>query len=125
MGNVNNTSTEGFRGEQVVSAEYVERPKTWPADPDNQISNHHGVVMHTDKGNKYLLHSTPDSGTVVTDAPMSDKWKTTHEIPVNGTKTVGQVFNESSGRTNNKLVNYFTSGTCIMTASNAEKALKE
>ena len=98
----------------------MERPKdiSGPA-------NHHGVKVTTDRGNGYLIHSTPKSGTVVTDAAMSQRWSVRRDIPVSGTKTVGETFNNASGRTNNKVVNYFTSGTCINTAANAEKYLKK
>lgn len=123
FGSVNNPSTSGFRGEQVIGAQHVSRPK--------EMANvgvdfgHHGVLMQTDKGNSYLLHSTPGAGTVVTNQALSNKWKTDYDIPVNGNKTVGQVFNESSGRTLNPFVNYGTSGTCINAAQNAEKALRK
>jgi len=122
MGNVNNPSTAGFRGEKITSASYYTRPKE-AAGP----FNHHGVVVNTAQGNSYLIHSTPKSGTVVTPASNMNKntWTKSHDIPVNGNKTVGEVFNQSSGRTLNQFVNYGTSGTCIWTAGNAEKALQK
>jgi len=121
MGNVNNPSQAGFRGETVKSAEYYTRPKLGGG---LHVVDHHGVVMKTDKGNSYLLHSTL-GGTVVTPASnMSKNWTKNHDIPVSGNKTVGQVFNQASGRTLYPKVNYATSGTCIKTAQNAEKALK-
>ena len=50
-------------------------------------------------------------------------WTKSHDIPVKGDHTVGEVFKASSGRTTNPIVNYITSGTCIGTARKAEKAL--
>src|SRR5437899_2425211 len=122
MGNVNNSSQRGFRGETVTSASYYTRPKL---DVPHAPFNHHGVVMNTKEGNSYLVHSTL-KGTVVTPASnMSKNWVKTHDIPVNGTKTVGTVFNQASGRTLNPTVNYVTSGTCIKTAKNAEATLRK
>ena len=124
MGNVDNKNQSGFRGEKVVSAKLLERPKEG-CSKILEVANHEGVQVTTDKGNKYLIHSTPKSGTVVTDCKLSKNWTVKGDIPVQGTKTVGEVFNQASGRTNNKLTNYVTSGTCINTARNAEKALKK
>ena len=85
---------------------------------------HHGIVVYTNKGNKFLIHSTPGEGTVVTDAGMSENWVKRKDISVRGEKMVGLVFQYASGHTNNKLVNYLTSGTCILTAEQAEFYLK-
>lgn len=121
MGNVNNPSQAGFRGETVTSASYHQRPK----ESSLHFADHHGVVLNTSTGNSYLIHSTPEAGTVVTPASnMSKNWTKTHDIPVTGTKTVGEVFNAASGRTLNKVINYGTSQTCIGTAKNTEKALR-
>jgi hypothetical protein len=85
---------------------------------------HHGIVVYTNKGNKYLIHSTPGEGTVVTDAEMSENWVKKSDISVRGEKLVGLVFQYASGSTNDKFVNYITSGTCILTAEQAEFYLK-
>lgn len=55
---------------------------------------------------------------------MSKKWVKSHDIPVNGAKTVQEVYNGAGGRTNNPVVNYVTAKTCIGAAEGAEKALK-
>ena len=56
---------------------------------------------------------------------MSSRWKQGAEIPVVGTKTMQDAFNGAGGRTNNKLMQYATSGTCIGAAKGVEKALKK
>lgn len=55
---------------------------------------------------------------------MSKKWSKTHDIEVKGTKTVQEVYNGAGGRTKNPVTNYVTGGTCIGTASGAEKTRK-
>lgn len=83
-------------------------------------------MVNTDKGNSYLIHSTPSSGAVVTKAnEMSNKWTKTRDIKVEGNKTVGDIFKASSGRSLNKMVNYATGGTCKGVAQRAENALKK
>lgn len=54
---------------------------------------------------------------------MSKHWSKSHDIPVNGKKTVQEVYNAAGGRTTNPVINYITGGTCIGVAKNAEKAL--
>ena len=63
--------------------------------------------------------------TVTPASNMSSNWKKTHDIQVNGDKTVQQVYNGAGGRTNNTAVNYVSAGTCIGAASGAEKTLKK
>ena len=119
MGNTNGGGGGGWRQERVISASHVQRPKTVSGPAD-----HHGVVLNTNKGNSYLVHSGPENGVVVTPASnMSPKWTTTNTIPVTGTKTVQDAFNGAGGRTNSKLTQYATSGTCIGAAAGVEKAL--
>ena len=119
MSDANGGGGGGWRQEQVTSAWHVQRPKmvSGPAD-------HHGVVLKTNKGNVYLVHSGPESGVVVTPASnMGSKWTTTKEIPVAGTKTVQDAFNGAGGRSLSELLQYATSGTCIGAAAGVEKAL--
>lgn len=79
MGNVCNDDYSGWRGETIVSAEHVKRPK----ESSFKVVDHHGVIVHTNEGNHYLIHSTPAAGTVVTDARnCSKKWQTIHSIDV-------------------------------------------
>ena len=76
-----------YRSERVVSAERVERPKQTGGP-----FTHSGVKVNTDKGNSYLIHNTPGSGVVATPSSnMSSKWSKTGDIPVSGSKTVGDV----------------------------------
>ena len=64
------------------------------------------------------------SVTTVTHASnMSNKWTKSHDIQVNGTKTVQDAYNGAGGRTSNPLINYITAGTCIGAASGVEKTL--
>lgn len=83
--------------------------------------------MNTDKGNSYLIHHPgPGSTTTVTSASnMSKNWTKTHDIPVQGNKTVQQIYNGAGGRTNNTTVNYATAGLCVGAAKGAEKTLKK
>lgn len=71
MGN-NNSSGGGasYRNENIVSAYQTSRPAQGKLGPavDSVSSGHHGVVVNTDKGNSYLIHSTPESGVVCTSA---------------------------------------------------------
>ncbi|EFA80085.1 hypothetical protein PPL_06907 [Heterostelium album PN500] len=111
-----------YKNEIVTSANYVTRPK----EGSFHLADHHGVTVKTNQGNEYLIHSTPGSGVVVTDTKhMSKNWNVDHSIPVKGEKTVHDIHKSSSGRTTNPLINYMSSGTCINTAKNGEKALKK
>ena len=89
---------------------------------------HHGVKVNTDEGNSYLIHGTLNSGVVATDASqMSKQWSKSHDIPVNGHKTVQDAMSGASargGHITGKKGNYVTSLTCIGAAGRAEKALK-
>jgi len=121
MGNTNGGGSGSWRNEIVVSASHYSRPKIGGGPFD-----HHGVVMTTNEGNQFLVHSGPDYGSVVTPASnMSDKWVKGESITIKGTKTVQDAYNGASGRTNNKLTQYITGGTCIGGAKGAEKALKK
>ncbi|EGG24590.1 hypothetical protein DFA_02833 [Cavenderia fasciculata] len=109
-----------YKTEQVVSASYVTRPK----EGFMHIADHHGVVVKTNQGNNYLIHSVPSSGVVVTDAKyMTGNWRVDHPINVRGAKTVHGAHPSASGRSLNPMVNYVTSGSCIMSAKNAENYL--
>lgn len=115
-----------FRNERVVSAERVERPKEMSGP---NLTTHSGVKVNTDKGNSYLIHNTPASGVVATPASnMSGKWSKAGDIPVSGSKTVGDVmrggYTSGSGRLG-KTGEYLGSGTCKGTAHGAERALKK
>ena len=121
LGSTNGGGGGSWRQEQVTCAWHAQRPKTVSGPAD-----HHGVVLKTNKGNVYLVHSGPESGVVVTPASnMGSNWEITKQIPVAGIKTVQDAFNGAGGRTNSKLTQYATSGTCIGAAAGVEKALKK
>lgn len=87
MGNTKGGGSGSWRQENVVSASYHTRPL---ASSGSGPGSHHGVVVNTDKGNSYLIHHPgPSSVTTVTNASnMSNNWSKSHDIPVNGSKTV-------------------------------------
>jgi len=75
-----------WRGDKIVRAEIYERPKLGGGGP----CTHSGVVVHTEKGQSFLIHNTPESGVVATPAEnMSRNWQKTQDIEVKGHKTVG------------------------------------
>lgn len=111
-------SFDNYRNEKIISAKYVIRDKIGISGP----FRHHGIYVITNKNNKYLLHSTPKSGLVVTDASMSSNWEILRNIKVNGEKTIGETLKAGSG-INNKLINFITGGTCIIAAERMEKFL--
>ena len=74
MGNTNGGGSGGWRGENIVSASYHTRPLGSSSTIIGPIA-HHGVVVHTDKGNDYLIHHPKNGVTTVTPASnMSNKW---------------------------------------------------
>ena len=68
--------SNNYRNEKIISAKYVIRDKIGISGP----FRHHGIYVITNKNNKYLLHSTPKSGLVVTDASMSSNWEILRNI---------------------------------------------
>lgn len=104
----------------MTSFQHASRPKLDVKGP----CEHHGTVVHTDKGNSYLIHSTPASGVVATPASnMSKNWTKSPPVPVTNKATVQTAMNSAGGRTLNHTVNYLTSGTCIESSSRMEKHL--
>lgn len=106
-----------YRQEIITSAQQMSRPKL------NGYGTHYGVKVSTDQGNSYLLHSTPRSGIVATDSPMSSNWRTDSIIDVNGYKTIGSAL-KSSGY-GNKFKNYASGGTCKGACKNIRNHLNE
>lgn len=111
--------------EQISSAQYVTRDKQGSIMKNSPI-DHHGIKFTTTQGNNYLLHNTPGTGPVVTDAShMSSNWHTIHDIDVSGGKTVGGALGSAGfdllGR---ERCSYIRGGTCIGTAQRVEKYLK-
>lgn len=119
-------STSEWGREKIISAEHVGRPmegnilKNFPID-------HHGILLHTSNGNDWLLHNTPDSGVVITDAGhMSSKWDARYSIDVTGDKTVSEALRSAgSSSFGENRCGYEKGGTCIGTAKKVEKYLRK
>ena len=110
MGNTNGGGRGSFRSERVTSYQHVQRPKLGTGGP----VDHHGTVVHTDKGNSYLIHSTPKHGVVATPTSnMSNNWTKSEVKNVTNGSTVQSAMNAAGGRTLNPHTNYITSGTCV------------
>ena len=112
-----------YRQEQIISAEEVRR------DSINKILHsveigHYGVLVKTNLGNTYLIHNMPNTGVVVTQAPMSNKWIVLKNISINGHKTIGSAMEYASGFTDVAVINYLTNGTCIGTKNKINGYLK-
>ena len=118
MGTAHGGGSGEWRQEKVTNVTHYSRPANLSSGSGSALS-HDGVVATTDKGNRYLIHSTPGSGVVTTPASgMSSKWKSGESVNTTGIR-VQDVFNNASGRTKNPLVNYVTSGTCKRSTSSA------
>lgn len=121
------THTNGnWAGEKIVRAEYATRPLQG-AILEHVPFDHHGIVLHTSDGNKWLLHNTPDSGVVVTDAKhMSNKWNIVTDIHVNGDKTIAQTLRSAgSSSFHSERCGYWKGGWCYGTAKSVEKYLQK
>ena len=89
--------SEPWRSENVVGARTVSRPL------ENQflgeVIRHHGVV-HTDKGNDYLIDSGKGFGTAVVEARhITNHWTTDSQIEIKRQRAVQDLFAAASGRT--------------------------
>ena len=76
-----------------------------------------------------MIHNTPASGVVVTDAEeMSSEWSKVSDIEIKGTKTVGDAikggYTRGSARLG-KFGEYLLSGLCIGTKYGVAKALEK
>ena len=81
----------------MVGARTVSRPL------ENQflgeVIRHHGVV-HTDKGNDYLIDSGKGFGTAVVEARhITNHWTTDSQIEIKRQRAVQDLFAAASGRT--------------------------
>lgn len=115
-----------WSNEKIIRASYVTRDKQGKFMQYSPI-DHHGILIHTSNGNSYLLHNTPKTGPVVTDAKhMSKSWHKLHDINVFGDKTIGGAL-ESAGSNilGGERCGYVEGGTCIGTAQRVEKYLKK
>lgn len=112
--------------EKIISATHVTRPLQ--GNIKNFIpADHHGIVLHTSNGNKWLLHNTPKSGVVITDAKhMSSKWAIHANISVKGHKTVSKALKSAGSASFRKVkCGYWKGKTCIGTAKSVEEFLQE
>src|SRR5271154_5712906 len=112
-----------FRNERIINAQYVIRPINYGPLKNTPVP-HHGIKVMTEQGNSYLIHNTPRTGVVATNAPMSSQWETTHNIPINNHKTVGETMKAANGIGTGPL-SYVTSGTCIGASVKAEEYLQK
>lgn len=118
--------TPNWSNERIIRAEHAQRPLE--GNLRNIIPvDHHGIVLHTSFGNSYLLHNTPNSGVVITDAiHMSNNWNINHDIPINNQKTVGEALHSAgSSSFGQEKCGYIKGGTCIGTANSVEDYLKK
>ncbi len=101
----------------ITEATIYKRPKQ--SGPD--IVGHWGVVVNVEGHGKYLIHNTPESGTVATQANMSSQWTSIASIPVGSGKTIRGCMLASGGAHTNyvssALARYIMGDTCIGTAA--------
>ena len=118
--------SRSWKQEQVTSAAYYRRPLSMLVETQG-LSSHHGIVIDTDAGHSYLLHA-PGNGKQTMCFPISsgekltDGWEKDHDIPVNGYKTVENVYDAASERLLYVIVNYLTAVTCTGAPGGAYKA---
>lgn len=108
------TASGAYRNEKIISAQEVKRDSTNKILHTSGIE-HYGILVKTDLGNTYLLHSMPETGIVVTVVPLSRKWHVIKNIKISGHKTIGGAMAYAGGFTNIGIINYITGGTCIGT----------
>lgn len=113
-----------YRFSKITAASVWTRPKL--SGPD--VAGHWGVVVDIEGCGKYLIHNTPDTGVVVTDAAhMSSNWKKVADVPVKGTKTVRDALRASGGAAStyvsSALARYVMGDTCVGTAAKVAEYL--
>lgn len=113
------------RSDKITSASHCKRPMLGAAKYTG--IDHSAVKVTTASGGKWLLHSTPGSGVVATDASrMSSNWKCT-SVPVHGDKTLGSTMRSGYTRGSHhlgKVGEWLGSGTCRGTSSRMTSHLK-
>jgi hypothetical protein len=102
----------------ITEATMYKRPKQ--SGPN--VVGHWGVVVNVEGHGKYLIHNTPESGTVATPAShMSPQWSSVVSIPVGSKKTIRGCLLASGGAHTNyvssTLGRYLMGQTCIGTAA--------
>ena len=115
-----------WRNDRVIEAGRYERPKEMRGP---HIATHAGVVVRTEKDDRFLIHNTLEAGVVATPAQnMSSNWYKTQDLEVNGYKTVQDAlrggYTPGSARLG-KVGEYLASGTCQFSANNVAEALKK
>ena len=102
----------------ITEAAIYKRPKQ--SGPD--LVGHWGVVVNVEGHGKYLIHNTPESGTVATAASdMGPKWSLVSSLPVRSNKTIRGCMQASGGAHTNyvssALARYIMGDTCVGTAA--------
>jgi hypothetical protein len=102
----------------ITEAIIYKRPKQ--SGPN--MVGHWGVVVNVEGHGKYLIHNTPESGTVATPASnMSSQWTSVSSIPVGNGKTIRGCMLASGGAHTNyvssALDRYIMGETCVGTAA--------
>ncbi len=100
----------------ITEATIYKRPKQ--SGPD--VVGHWGVVVNVQGHGKYLIHNTPESGTVATPASnMGPQWTSVASIPIGNGKTIRGCMSASGGAHTNyvssPLARYIMGDTCIGT----------
>ena len=109
--------TQSYRDAPIVAASVHSRPKQLNLSNEklDEIADHWEIVVTLNDGRKFLVHSTPETGVVATDAKnMSDRWRKSADLAVNGAKTIGGMLRGSNGAWDiASLLNCILSGTCV------------
>ena len=90
--------TQSYEDAPIVAASVHSRPEQPNLSDEklDEIADHWGIVVTLNDGRKFLVHSTPETGVVATDAKnMSDRWRKSADLAVNGAKTIGGMLRAS------------------------------
>ena len=82
------TYSSSFRKERIIKAEEIIDLNKKDITTKNKL-----IRVETDEGNTYLLSNNVD-GILITDALVTDEWKSVSKINLRGYKTVGEVLEE-------------------------------
>lgn len=102
----------------ITAATIYKRPKQ--SGPN--LVGHWGVVVNVQDHGKYLIHNTPETGTIATlVSDMSSQWTGVASIPVGSGKTIRGCMLVSHGAHTNyvssALARYVMGDTCVGTAA--------
>ena len=91
--------TEKERGELVMAAYHVSRPKKRYL----KLVGHHAVIVIVQSGKSYLIDCTFTQGIRIIPCILSENWQCDYKINVDSTKTLQDAINV---RNNGRRVNY-------------------